>query len=170
MAFLLNVSSLLQSTNPRILQNYVIWRFMMNRASSLPKKIRSTREQFDRVFKGTSAEPSRATTCSNYVNDNMGFAVSRLYVKQFFPEESRNQSKEIIKNIRASMINLIQNASWMDADSKAKAVDKVTQISPIREQARTVIAFRKWRSMKTSAIPITSLATTPLNWRRCMLR
>jgi len=123
-AFLTNVSSLLNTASPRIIQNYVIWRFMMNRASSLPKKIRATREQFDRVFKGTSAEPSRAVTCSNYVNDNMGFAVSRLYVNNYFDENARNQSKEIIKNIRASMINLIQNASWMDTDSKNKAVDK----------------------------------------------
>lgn len=125
MAYLVNVSELVQGTNPRIVQNYVIWRFMMNRASSMPKKFRSTREQFDRVFKGTSAEPTRTTTCSNYVNDNMGFAVSRLYIKNFFDDNARNQSKEIIKNIRASMINLLQNASWMDADSKAKAVDKV---------------------------------------------
>ncbi|CAF4983613.1 unnamed protein product, partial [Rotaria magnacalcarata] len=81
-----------------VVQNYLIWRFMMNRASSMPRRIRSTREQFDRVFKGTSAEPSRTTTCANYVNDNMGFAVSRLYVQQYFNDIARNQSKEIIKN------------------------------------------------------------------------
>jgi predicted metalloendopeptidase len=100
---------------------------MMNRASTMPKRIRNTREQFDRVFKGTSAEPPRATSCANYVNDNMGFAVSRLYIKQYFDDNARNQSKDIIKNIRSSMITMLQNASWMDDDSKAKAVDKVME-------------------------------------------
>ncbi|CAF4423120.1 unnamed protein product [Rotaria sp. Silwood2] len=123
-AYLVNVSSILQETPPRVVQNYLIWRFMMNRASSMTRRIRSTREQFDRVFKGTTAEPSRATTCANYVNDNMGFAVSRMYVKKYFDDNARNQSKEIIKNIRNSMITMLQQATWMDDDSKAKAVDK----------------------------------------------
>jgi len=123
-AYLLNVSEIILATPARIVQNYLVWRFMMNRASSMPKKIRSTREQFDRVFKGTSEEPSRTTTCANYVNDNMGFAVSRLYVKTYFDENARNQSQDIIKNIRSSMITMILNATWMDEESKAKAVDK----------------------------------------------
>ena len=124
-AYLVNVSDILHTFDVRVVQNYLIWRFMMNRASSMPRKVRSTREQFDRVFKGTTAEPTRSTTCSNYVNDNMGFAVSRLYVQKYFDDNARNQSRDIIANIRVSMINLINNASWMDDDSKAKAVDKV---------------------------------------------
>ena len=94
-AYLANISSLLNKTMPRIIQNYAIWRFMMNRASSLPRRIRQTREQFDRVFKGTSAEPTRAMTCAIYVNDNMGFAVSRLYVKTYFDENARNQVRSV---------------------------------------------------------------------------
>jgi len=97
---------------------------MMKRASSLPRRIRSIREQFDRVFKGTSAEPTRAITCANYVNDNMGFAVSRLYIQKYFNENARNESKDIIKNIRSSMMEMLLNATWMDDDSKAKAVEK----------------------------------------------
>ncbi|CAF4761568.1 unnamed protein product, partial [Rotaria socialis] len=127
-AYLVNISSILQQAPPRVVQNYIIWRFMMNRASSMPRRIRSTREQFDRVFKGTSAEPSRTTTCANYVNDNMGFAVSRLYVQQYFNDIARNQSKEIIKNIRSSMMVMLQKATWMDDKSKAKAVEKAKVI------------------------------------------
>jgi predicted metalloendopeptidase len=93
-AYLLNISSILNQTSPRIVQNYLIWRFMMNRAMSLPRRIRSTREQFDRVFKGTSAEPTRTTTCSKYVNENMGFAVSKLYIKDYFDGAARNQVSE----------------------------------------------------------------------------
>jgi predicted metalloendopeptidase len=124
-AYLVNVSSIIQQFPPRVIQNYLIWNFMMNRASSMPKRIRSTREQFDRVYQGTSAEPTRTTTCANYVNDNMGFAVSRLYIQKYFDENARNQSKDIISNIRDSMVTMLQNADWMDAVSKDKAVEKV---------------------------------------------
>lgn len=130
-AYLVNISSILQQAPPSVVQNYLIWRFMMNRASSMPKRIRSTREQFDRVFKGTSAEPPRTEICANYVNDNMGFAVSRLYINTYFDDNARNQSKEIIKNIRSSMITMLQQASWMDDESKSKAVDKVMRVFKI---------------------------------------
>lgn len=127
-AYLANISSLLNITTPRIIQNYAIWRFMMNRASTLPRRIRQTREQFDRVFKGTSAEPSRAVTCATYVNDNMGFAVSRLYVRTYFDENARNQSYDLIKNVRTSFMSMLQAADWMDDDSKTKAIDKAQAI------------------------------------------
>ncbi|CAF3975020.1 unnamed protein product [Adineta steineri] len=127
-AYLVNVSSILQAAPAHTVQNYLVWRFMMNRANNMPSRIRNTRTQFDRVFKGTSAEPTRAVICSNYVNDNMGFAVSRLYVKKYFDDNARTQSKDIIKNIRASMTKMLEDASWMDADSKAKAVDKAAAI------------------------------------------
>lgn len=127
-AYLLNISSILNQTSPRIVQNYLIWRFMMNRALSLPRRIRNTREQFDRVFKGTSAELARTTACSQYVNENMGFAVSKLYIKDYFDGAARNQSYEIIKNIRSAFMTMLQQATWMDDDSKAKAVDKAVAI------------------------------------------
>ncbi|CAF1615486.1 unnamed protein product [Rotaria sp. Silwood1] len=127
-AYLVNLSLILEQTPARVVQNYLIWRFMMNRASSMPKRIRSTREQFDRVFYGISSEPARATTCANYVNDNMGFAVSRLYIRKYFNDNARNQSKELIKNIRSSMMTMLQQASWMDNESKQKAIDKAQAI------------------------------------------
>ena len=166
-AYLVDVTALLQSTPTRVIQNYLIWRFMMNRASNLPRRMRETREQFDRVFKGNSAEATRATSCAKYINDNMGFAVTRIYVENYFDDNARNQSKEIIKTIRSSMNNLLRNASWMDSASKAKAVEKVVPFS--RRISRLLMReSRNWRSMKTSDIPIMSPVTTQRNWTRCM--
>jgi neprilysin len=99
-AYLLNVSMILDQTPKRTIQNYVIWRFMMNRASNMPQRIRSTREQFDRVFQGTNTKPSRSITCANYVNDNMGFAVSKLYIKKYFDENARSQVCQLIYSSR----------------------------------------------------------------------
>ncbi len=65
----------------------------MNRAANMPKRYRSIREQFDRVFRGTSAERPRSITCGAYVNNNMGFAVAKLYIKKYFDENARNQVK-----------------------------------------------------------------------------
>lgn len=82
---------ILEQTSGRTLQNYLIWRFMMNRAGNLPQSIRAIRDRFVRVFRGTTAEPPRTVSCGNFVNSNMGFAVSKLYIKDYFDENARNQ-------------------------------------------------------------------------------
>lgn len=97
--FLNNASSIINATSPRTLQNYFVWRFMMNQAQYMPKYIRNIREQFNRIFQGTKAEQSRTITCAAYVNNIMGFAVSKLYIKSYFDENARNQVCEIIYGI-----------------------------------------------------------------------
>jgi predicted metalloendopeptidase len=130
--YLRNISSILEQTPPRVIQNYLIWRFMMNRASQMPRRIRNIREQFYRAFKGIRVEQNRVITCANYVNNNMGFAVSKLYIKKYFDDNARNQSKEIMNNIRNSIITILEQVTWMDMITKTKAIDKVIELIQIK--------------------------------------
>ncbi len=57
----------------------------------MPRRFRLIREPFDQIFRGTIAERPRSVTCGNFVNANMGFAVSKVYIKQYFDENARNQ-------------------------------------------------------------------------------
>jgi predicted metalloendopeptidase len=82
---------IISQTSSRILQNYFVWRFVMNRVTNMPKRYRSTREPFDQTFRGTTAERPRSIICGGFVNGNMGFAVSKVYIKQYFDENARNQ-------------------------------------------------------------------------------
>lgn len=126
--YLRNVSMILEQTPIRTLQNYLVWRFMMNRAGNLPQSLRAIRERFIRVFRGTTAEPPRTVSCGNLVNSNMGFAVSKVYIKAYFDENARNQSFEMITNIRNSFISMVNESTWMDEVSKAKAIEKALAI------------------------------------------
>ena len=87
--FLRNATEILQTTGERIVQNYFVWRFLFNRMSVMPKRYRTLREQFNRVAQGTSAETARSIVCANYVNGNMGFAVSEVFIRKYFDESSR---------------------------------------------------------------------------------
>ncbi len=94
--FLTNASVILDQTSPRILQNYFIWRLMMDRAGNMPRYIRSIQDQFTRVFQGTTAEQPRTTICGAYVNAHMGMVVSKLYIKSYFDENARKQVMKMI--------------------------------------------------------------------------
>jgi predicted metalloendopeptidase len=67
----------------------------MDQAGNMPRYIRNIKEQFDRVFQGTSAEQPRTAICAVQVNNNMGMVVSKLYIKSYFDEDAR---KQVLKN------------------------------------------------------------------------
>lgn len=182
--FLFNVSKLLSNSDSRIVQNYFVWRFMMNLAMNMPRAVRQTREQFDRVFKGISSSPSRSTMCSNYVNDNMGFAVSRLYLKYYFDESARTQvscfdkesrlnflialkSREIIGNVRAAFMDMLNAADWMDQDSKVKAIEKVRSFDDSSCQNLCLECSRLKLYSRILDIQISLSTPIRLNWMKC---
>lgn len=140
--FLRSAMTLLNSTKPRTIQNYFVWRFILSRTGVLPRRFRNVREQFDRVFRGTAAERPRSVTCANYVNNNMGFAVSKVYIRTYFDESAKKevlirliyslwirmtsfQSLEMIENIQNAFLEMLKTSEWMDEGSKAKAMEKV---------------------------------------------
>ncbi|CAF5097710.1 unnamed protein product [Rotaria sp. Silwood1] len=96
----------------------------MNRVSNMPQQYRIFRDRFERVVRGTSAEPPRTILCGQYVNGNMGFAVSKLYIKRYFDSNARNQSFDMINNIQAAFIDMLNQTNWMDVESMNKAIEK----------------------------------------------
>ncbi|CAF1029171.1 unnamed protein product [Rotaria sordida] len=122
--FLRNVSSNIDTTLPRILQNYIVWCFIMNRISNMPKRYRALRDPFNEAFRGTIAQRPRSITCGDYINNNMGFALSKIYFKQYFDENSL----EMINNIRTVFLGMLKNSTWMDETSKNKSIEKALVI------------------------------------------
>ena len=92
--FFRHMSELISQQSPRTIQNYLIWRFLMNHAKNMPKKYRDIKQIFVQAFQGIITEPLRNTTCAIYVNDNMGLAVSKLYIRKYFDADARNQVNE----------------------------------------------------------------------------
>jgi membrane metallo-endopeptidase-like protein 1 len=102
--FLRNASSIINHQSPRTVQNYLVWRFMMIQVDKMPNRFRAINQQFNQVFQGISIERARAITCATFVNDNMAFAVSKLYIKENFKGNARNQVfTRIIDNTNHSL-------------------------------------------------------------------
>lgn len=87
--YLRNVSLIVDQQPPRVLQNYMVWRFLMSRAWIISRRIRSIKQKFDQVFLGTDVEQSLALRCASYVNDKMGLVVSKLYIDKYFDKAAR---------------------------------------------------------------------------------
>ncbi len=95
---LINISSLITQQSPRTLQNYMIWRFLIYRISNMPKRFRTIFDQLKKTVLGVVEEQPRASICAEYVNNNMGFAVSKLYINKYFDKVARTKVFIIIVN------------------------------------------------------------------------
>ena len=86
-----NISHLITQQSPRVLHNYMIWRFIIHRIPNMPKRFRMILDKLKRSALGINHEPSRLMTCVDYVNDNMGFAVSKLYLNRYYDRIARDE-------------------------------------------------------------------------------
>ncbi|CAF0826080.1 unnamed protein product [Adineta steineri] len=123
------ISSIIDQQSARTMQNYMIWRFMMDQVSHMPKRFRNIVQQYTHVFYGTSTEEARKITCANYVNIVMSLPVSKLYLKEYFNQDPRKETTEMINNIRNTFITMVNQSTWMDSKSKTVAIKKARAIT-----------------------------------------
>ena len=91
LSFIRNMSLLIDQESPRTVQNYMIWRFVMDQVGYMPKRFRAIQSAFNQIFQGVTTVPARSKSCASYVNNAMGLAVSKLYIKKYFDPNARNQ-------------------------------------------------------------------------------
>ncbi|KFQ43390.1 PREDICTED: neprilysin [Nestor notabilis] len=126
--YLIRLKSILNKYTPRDLQNYMIWRFVMDLVNSLSRNYKDTRNTFRKALYGTTSETAVWRRCANYVNGNMENAVGRLYVEEAFAGDSKHMVEEMIADIRDVFIKTLDELTWMDAETKTKAEQKARAI------------------------------------------
>ncbi|XP_019514074.1 PREDICTED: membrane metallo-endopeptidase-like 1 [Hipposideros armiger] len=129
--YLQNLEDIIDAYSARTMQNYLVWRLVLDRISSLSQRFKDTRANYRKALYGTAVEEVRWRECVSYVNSNMESAVGSLYVKEAFPGDSKTVVRELIDKVRAVFVESLEELSWMDTASKKKAQEKAMSI---REQ------------------------------------
>uniref|UniRef100_A0A8B9X1J7 Endothelin-converting enzyme 1 n=1 Tax=Bos mutus grunniens TaxID=30521 RepID=A0A8B9X1J7_BOSMU len=124
--YLTNLKLILAKYSARDLQNLMSWRFIMDLVSSLSRNYKESRNAFRKALYGTTSETATWRRCANYVNGNMENAVGRLYVEAAFPGDSKHVVEDLIAQIRAVFIQTLDDLTWMDAETKKKAEEKLS--------------------------------------------
>ncbi|KAL3861161.1 hypothetical protein ACJMK2_007226, partial [Sinanodonta woodiana] len=127
--YLEKLMTLLANTSNRTIVNYLQWRIMMNRVTNLADKHRETRKEYHKTIYGSETERARWRDCVDYVNDNMGDAVGRLFVGMHFDEDAKKSALEMIHDIRAAFNELLEEVDWMDHTTRVVAREKADAIA-----------------------------------------
>ncbi|POI23735.1 hypothetical protein CIB84_012517 [Bambusicola thoracicus] len=128
MPYLQELKAIISKYSASTIQNYLIWRLVIDRVSSLSRRFKDARASYRKALYGTTLEEARWRECVSYVNNNMENAVGAMYVRETFAGESKRMVQDLIDKIREVFIETLDELQWMDESSKAKAREKALAI------------------------------------------
>ncbi|HYD88915.1 MAG TPA: M13 family metallopeptidase [Vitreimonas sp.] len=110
---------------------YLVYHLVRNNASVLPRDIDN--EVFDFYGKTLNGQPQqreRWKRSVDAVNGALGEAVGQIYVQRHFPPEAKAQMTELVENLRRAYGERIDQLSWMSAETKVAAREKLATFRP----------------------------------------
>ncbi|MEP6993333.1 MAG: M13 family metallopeptidase [Acidobacteriota bacterium] len=113
-------------------KTYLKWQLLDAAAPSLSDPF----VQEDFAFKGAYLSGAkemkpRWKRCVESADRLLGEAVGKKYVEKHFPPEAKARMQEMVKNLRAAMGETIQSLDWMSAETKKKALEKLSTFNPM---------------------------------------
>ncbi|KAM4704519.1 endothelin-converting enzyme 1 isoform 2-T3 [Rhinophrynus dorsalis] len=127
--YLIDVSALINSTEKRILNNYMMWNLVRKASSFLDQRFQDAEEKFMEVMYGTKKTClPRWKFCVSDTDNNLGFALGTMFVKATFAEDSKTRALQMIKEIKAAFEGSLSSLSWMDDETRKAAKEKAEAI------------------------------------------
>ncbi len=84
---------------------------------------------YGKTMQGTPVNKERWKRVNSVVNSYLSQAIGKLYVKKYFPPESKERMVELIANLRLAFSERIANLEWMEDQTKANAQAKLDAIT-----------------------------------------
>uniref|UniRef100_A0A7N8X5Y5 Phosphate regulating endopeptidase homolog, X-linked n=1 Tax=Mastacembelus armatus TaxID=205130 RepID=A0A7N8X5Y5_9TELE len=114
---------LIDATDPRTVANYVQWRTVFSRITTLSRRFLYRYLDYAQV--GATSLTPRWDKCVNYVENSLVYATGRLFVNTYFQEDKKHMMEELIEGVRWAFIDMLEKENdWMDQQTKTRAIDK----------------------------------------------
>jgi endothelin-converting enzyme/putative endopeptidase len=122
---------ILASTPLSTWKEWLAFRFVSDHASVLPKAIDDASFAFyKKELAGVEQQRDRWKRGVAAVNAALGEGVGKIYVESHYPAESERQMKELIGNLEDAYRERITSNQWMDAPTRAAALEKLAAFEP----------------------------------------
>ncbi|MDR3598406.1 M13 family metallopeptidase [Clostridium sp.] len=122
------VNSLITEENIENMKSYLKTTVLLNTDNFLTSDYRDASSKLRKIFYGAEGTNMNEVYGIRFANSQLNEIMSKLYVDRYFDKESKddvkNMSREIIKNFE----NRLQNNSWLSNSTKKKAIKKLENI------------------------------------------
>merc|ERR1712123_213855 len=138
------------SASPRAQANYIIWRNVKFAMSYLNDEARQIKLAYSKVLTGKAQESRRWEKCVKstsgldgtylyFYEGSLTNAIGAMYAKEHFKPEAKEIADEMVKNVRDEFKKMIDELTWMDPKTKARAQKKADQITPHIAYAKEIL-------------------------------
>ena len=129
--FFSGVSALLEKFNRDAWVLWLKWQLISGSAPYLNDAIVQQNFAFyGTTLSGTPQIRERWKRGVSLVEGSLGEAVGRIYVERHFPPAAKAAMNELVANLIEAYRISISELSWMSAETKAKAFEKLTKFTP----------------------------------------
>ncbi|MFL5320700.1 MAG: M13 family metallopeptidase [Myxococcaceae bacterium] len=124
------VDKLAKDTKPNVWKDYLTWRFVEASIPALPKKFQDERFAFvSKALSGAKEDLPRWKKCVAYTDDALGEALAIPYVEKTFGADGKEKTLAMVHELENAFARNLGTLSWMDAETKAKAAEKLQKIA-----------------------------------------
>ena len=161
--YMRSLKALIDSISKEELADFLVYNLVAEATSLLSDDfIDADFEMFGKVMSGQKEKKPRWKRAMGIPNSMFGEAVGELYVKKYFPKENKDYMLALVENLRKSLHKHISESVWMSEETKAKALEKLSQmgvkigypdkwkdyseikIDPEKSYFENVLAASKW--------------------------
>ncbi|MGQ3110862.1 MAG: M13 family metallopeptidase [Brevundimonas sp.] len=124
------IAAIYAETPVALLQAWQAFHTTDDAAALLSQRFSDAQWEFkSRDLSGQPEQRTREKRAISFAEGALGEAAGRLYVAQYFPAESKAKMEELVANLRTALSHRIDNLSWMGAETKAAAQEKLRKFT-----------------------------------------
>ncbi|WP_298155430.1 M13 family metallopeptidase [Flavobacterium sp.] len=128
--YFMALENILKEKNIENWKAYMKWTLLNKSAGLLSTDIETANWEFyGKALTGALKQRPREERALQVVNGAVGEALGKLYVEKKFPAEAKIKAEKMIRNVIAAYKTRISNLSWMGAETKTKAIEKLEKLT-----------------------------------------
>jgi len=113
-------------------KTYLTWSALNNTASRLTRAIdQQNFEFYGKVLSGTEEQRPDWRRAVSSVDGILGEVVGKVYVKEHFPPEAKEEMLELVGNLVKAYEKSIKELDWMGEETKQEALEKLSKFTPM---------------------------------------
>ncbi|HUI31142.1 MAG TPA: M13 family metallopeptidase [Candidatus Acidoferrales bacterium] len=127
--FVKEIGKILKQISIKDWKVYVRWHLIHSMAPYISKKYVDENFRFyGTVLTGAKELQPRWKRVLNTVDNEIGFSLGKLYVKDYFSPEAKARAEEMVRNLEATLAERIKKLDWMSDETKKQALTKLNAI------------------------------------------
>ena len=126
--YLQNLTQILASEPKKNIANFMLWRATRASIGFLNKAARNVIEEYAKNITGKTETTPRWKSCVGSAAGSFSAAVGKMYVSKHFKEDAKTSMLEMVGDIREEFQQILNEISWMDDKTRARAHAKLRAI------------------------------------------